>query len=171
MKKELHSTDKCLLDYDEGGYLTCTYNHAIGEECLMNTMFTRKMENVVKAKDELVDAVARQVKPLFTLLVNFLMWQDKEIVICAAVRMPDGYIVRGHRHMDCIRTARGIPRYKDMADNYETPHGKEQGFMTSRNRYVDRDEGLALQLAAGIESAAKAHGDDYRGQLYSEDLY
>lgn len=31
-----HSTDKCYLEYDEEGYLTCTYNHKIGEECLMH---------------------------------------------------------------------------------------------------------------------------------------
>lgn len=82
--------------------------------------------------------------------------------------MPDGYIVRGHRHMDCIRTARGIPRYMNIDWSV---HGEDQGFMTSQNRYVDRDEGLKIQLAAGIESAAKAHGDDYRGKLFSEDLY
>lgn len=92
----------------------------------------------------------------------------KEIVICAAIRMHDGYIVIGHRHGDCFRTAEGIPRYKGQVHDI---HDKDQGFVTSLNRYVDRKEGLKLQLAAGIESAAKKHGDDYRGQLYSEDLY
>lgn len=28
---------------------------------------------------------------------------SKEIVICAAIRMADGYLARGHRHGDCIR--------------------------------------------------------------------
>jgi hypothetical protein len=46
--------------------------------------------------------------------------------------------------------------------------GMDQGFITSRNRYVDREEGLRLQLAAGIESVAPG---GYRGQLFSEDLY
>jgi hypothetical protein len=35
-----HSTDKCYLTYSDelegGGYLTCTYNHKVGEECLMD---------------------------------------------------------------------------------------------------------------------------------------
>lgn len=93
----------------------------------------------------------------------------KEIIICAAVRMPDGYIIRGHRHADCIRTANLIPRYSDMK---QKPYGKDQGFVTSLNRYVDRDEGYKIQIDAGIESAAKAYGDNYRGrELYSEDLY
>jgi hypothetical protein len=81
--------------------------------------------------------------------------------------MPDGYIVRGHRHGDCFKTARDIPRYKKIKDS-ET----KQGFVTSKNRFVDREEGLRLQLTAGIESAAKKHGQDYRStELFSEDLY
>ncbi len=41
MKEEIkHSTDKCYLTYTDeeegGGYLTCTYNHKEGEECLMH---------------------------------------------------------------------------------------------------------------------------------------
>lgn len=32
------SIDNCYLQYVEG-YLECTYNHKIGEECLMNQQF------------------------------------------------------------------------------------------------------------------------------------
>lgn len=89
-----------------------------------------------------------------------------EIVICAAIRMPDGYIVRGHRHCHCIVTAYAIPRY---AENWECPHGDDQGFVSSRGRYVTREEGLALQLAAGMPSADPS---GYRKrELFSEDLY
>lgn len=35
LSQENHSTDKCYLEYVEG-YLTCTFNHKIGEECLMS---------------------------------------------------------------------------------------------------------------------------------------
>lgn len=37
IKKKLkkHSTDNCYLEYDEDGYLICSYNHKIGEECLI----------------------------------------------------------------------------------------------------------------------------------------
>lgn len=34
-----------------------------------------------------------------------------EQLICSAILMPDGYVVRGHRHNDCFRTIDGIPRY------------------------------------------------------------
>ena len=97
---------------------------------------------------------------------------EKETVICAAVRASDGYIIRGHRHHDCFRTMKGIPRYAEILRTPHLDRDENQGFVTSRNRYVTRREGYHLQIAAGIESAAKAHGDDYRGkELYSEDLY
>ena len=43
-----------------------------------------------------------------------------------------------------------------------------QGFITSKNRYVTRAEGLKLQKAAGIPSADP---EGYGSELYSEDLY
>ncbi len=50
-----------------------------------------------------------------------------------------------------------------------------QGFITSKNRFVDRAEGYAIQIAAGIPSANKELGAENGycqiGQLYSEDLY
>lgn len=90
----------------------------------------------------------------------------KEIVICAAIRMSDGYIVRGHRHADAILTASKIPKYKG-----ERPWGENQGFVTSKNRYVDRLEGARIQKAAGIKSKMPKGQEYLHGELYSEDLY
>lgn len=88
----------------------------------------------------------------------------REIVICAAVVAEDGYIARGHRHSHCMATLRGMKKkYPHLKD------GAEQGFITSKNRYVTRKEGYALQIEAGIPSADPG---GYRGgELYSEDLY
>lgn len=40
LKLKVDSTDNCNLTYSDeeqgGGYLTCSYNHKIGEECLMD---------------------------------------------------------------------------------------------------------------------------------------
>ena len=88
------------------------------------------------------------------------MIEGKEIVICAAIRCTDGSIIRGHRHGDALRTAQSCGK--------TTAHSI-QGFITSANRFVDREEGLRLQKAAGIPSADP---DGYRGHnLFSEDLY
>jgi hypothetical protein len=46
---------------------------------------------------------------------------------------------------------------------------RDQGFVTSRGRYVGREEGQQLQKAAGLPSACPS---GYRAKLlFSEDLY
>lgn len=92
----------------------------------------------------------------------------KEKVICAAVRMPDGYIVIGHRHNFALRTAREIPRYANIE---KWPCGDDQGFVTSTGRYVTRKEGYEIQKAAGIKSVLPEKEAYLNGELYSEDLY
>jgi len=89
----------------------------------------------------------------------------KEICICAAIKTTTGFIIRGHRHCDAIRTATGIKALTE----FEIKHA-EQGFITSKNRFVDRKEGCKLQKDAGIESVDRQH-PYLHGELYSEDLY
>jgi hypothetical protein len=89
---------------------------------------------------------------------------EKEVCICAAIKDTTGYIWGGHRHTDCISSAiesgRSIPMEKES---------EWQGFVTSKNRFVNRYEGYWLQREAGIESVA---ADGYRNKrLFSEDLY
>lgn len=95
------------------------------------------------------------------------MKELREIVICAAVRAKDGLVYRGHRHGHALYKPfglQGVPGYEG-----ERPHGDDQGFVTSKNRYVTREEGYQLQLAAGVPSVAPG---GYRGEeLFSEDLY
>lgn len=94
-----------------------------------------------------------------------------EVVICSAIRLPDGRIIRGHRHGDCIRTACEWWEWNGGKQDrkWNGSMCRDQGFISSRNRYVDREEGMRLQLAAGIESVADG---GYRGDtLFSEDLY
>lgn len=100
---------------------------------------------------------------------------DREICICAALRLPDGRIIRGHRHGDCIRTAEALVRWQNDPESgvngpaWHPSMSCDQGFVTSRGRYVGREEGLALQQAAGIPSACRS---GYRArELFSEDLY
>ena len=86
----------------------------------------------------------------------------KEICICAAVIAKDETIVRGHRHGDCFRTI--IAMDKEPKGGY-----KSQGFITSKNRYVDREEGARLQREAGIISVWT--NQLIKNTLFSEDLY
>ncbi len=90
---------------------------------------------------------------------------DQEICICAAIKTSTGFIIRGHRHCDAIRTAGGIK----ALTRFEI-QSAEQGFITSNNRFVDRAEGCKLQKDAGIPSIDKEH-PFLNDELYSEDLY
>lgn len=116
------------------------------------------------------DTIAERIIPVLEpFIASEIQKAEVEIVICAAIRMPDGYVVRGHRHHDCIRTAREIPRYEDEPWHV---NGDDQGFVTSKNRYVTRKEGYKIQISAGIESADYYKSGGYRGdELFSEDLY
>jgi hypothetical protein len=78
----------------------------------------------------------------------------REVCLCAALQMPDGYIFRGHRHDDCYLTLGGCERYT-KADG----HQAKQGFLTSHGRFVSRSE------------AADMHADKGKTLLFSEDLY
>jgi len=88
---------------------------------------------------------------------------DKEVCVCAAIRLDDGRIIRGHRHDDCIHTA---AKWRAAGQDVGTLHMGQQGFLTSRGRFVDRREAYALQVAAGLTpDRPGAH------ILTSEDLY
>ncbi len=95
--------------------------------------------------------------------------REAEVVICSAIRLSDGRIFRGHRHHDCIRAAHERVEHQDPGSWEAKYRQHDQGFITSKNRYVDRAEAFRLQQAAGIQSVAR---DGYRnGKLFSEDLY
>ena len=93
-----------------------------------------------------------------------------EVCICAAVRY-DGKVWMGHRHAHAYSAMTDELSY-EMSRREMRERGvsrAEQGFMTTGNRFVDREEGYRLQVAAGIKSHA---ADGYRNmQLFSEDLY
>lgn len=88
---------------------------------------------------------------------------NKEICICAAIRCTDGTIIRGHQHRDCRDGA--VRRGKKPGKKWE-----DEGFITSTNRYVDREEGYRLMIDAGWESK-NSQGYQLCEWLWSEDLY
>ncbi len=93
--------------------------------------------------------------------VDKLITDNKEFCICAAIKTPLG-IIRGYRHGDCFRTM--------YNKNIKRSSEEVQGFITSKNRFVNRQEGYMLQIAANVKSA-DPDGYITPGVLYSEDLY
>lgn len=119
----------------------------------------RKMEKPI-SDQEIAIAVLQDHVAALTKERDELREANKEICICAAIKTPSG-IYRGHRHGDCFLV---MQRKK-----IERSDSDVQGFMTSRNRFVDRREGRRLQNEAGIMSADT---DGYEtNTLLSEDLY
>lgn len=92
--------------------------------------------------------------------------QRKEVCICAAVKLPSGEVIRGHRHSHCYDVVRARP-----AADREATVKAVQGFVTSHNRFVDRKEGMAMQSVSGLPSCYGKDGAYFGEELFSEDLY
>lgn len=90
--------------------------------------------------------------------------EPAEECVCAAMCLEDGRIIRGHRHDDCIQTAL---KWRKAGQSIGSVQAAVQGFITTRNRFVGREEAYQLQAAAGkiLPSRRGAH------TLTSEDLY
>jgi hypothetical protein len=101
----------------------------------------------------------------------------KEIILCAANHYEDGknhphqpnnitsgFVICGLRHSNCITIFSimvGFP-YDDNAMVIKKT--ERQGFLTSENRFVEREEAAQIAIEAG---QIKQH----KIVLYSEDLY
>ena len=76
---------------------------------------------------------------------------------------PTGVVFSGHRHGHCIYTKCAVTGLRD-AESGEN----EQGFLTSKNRFVSREEALIIALRENQVMDIK----EVRGnELFSEDLY
>lgn len=100
------------------------------------------------------------------------MKNDNEIVICAAIYFDDGikhphqptniehgFIIGGWRHHSIIATAT-ILNCIDKSNHI-------QGFLTSKNRFLNRKEAKELVLQTGQPISPHTYSND----LFSEDLY
>lgn len=88
--------------------------------------------------------------------------RDTETIVCAAIKYKtkagEEGIVTGKSHADCIKSF----LFMDLTVADRDMDYEEQGFMTSKDRFVDRME------AAEIAKKAKQVAKDYNGALYSE---
>lgn len=86
------------------------------------------------------------------------MGNKKEYILCAAIKLfVSNSIVCGHRHSDCIQLFCSITGYKITSLD-------EQGFLTSKNRFVDRREAARIAFEAGQVA-------ELSDCLISEELY
>lgn len=97
---------------------------------------------------------------------------SKEYILCAAIHFKDGIerfnqvkniksgiVVTGRRHSDCYTIAIAIDKIMISIDHV-------QGFLTSKNRFLNREE--AYELAVKCEQIKEDSGPR---TLISENLY
>lgn len=95
--------------------------------------------------------------------------EGNEACIAAAIFWNDR-IFPGMRHGDCMDAMRRELSWSMTGEQISKSHMfNEQGFLTSKNRYVTREEALRMHQELGIPSADVT---GYRnGIMFSEDLY
>ena len=89
----------------------------------------------------------------------------KETIICSAVKVGDK-IWRGHRHCHAIEAMNDELSY-ELNRKELCKINEEQGFMTSENRFVGREEGIKIAIEAKQITEYKSNNQE----LFSEDLY
>lgn len=102
-----------------------------------------------------------------------------ERITCAAIWYKDlpsakympinidrGVVVEGHRHIDIIRTMVNLLGKRTCQFGENAAGESEQGFITNKNRFVDRIEAMIIARAAN-----QIISDTSLSELYSEDLY
>ena len=80
-----------------------------------------------------------------------------------------GIVVCGHRHSNCIDIMVSLGKLRTVQFGPDSVGETVQGFLTSKNRFVDRLE--ALEIALAMEQVKQ---DDLYNPiigLFSEDLY
>jgi len=110
-------------------------------------------------------------------ILSAAIWiNDGKIHKQQPVNIDIGYVVCGRRHHNCYQTicdVLGIDDVNKAIGNIirgtsEEDMKKHQGFITSKNRYVDRTEGWKIALENDQVKYGKECTDDI---LISENLY
>lgn len=82
---------------------------------------------------------------------------DEPLIVHSAIKYPDGDIITGHRHHNCIEVKARM--------GYKTTSDCIQGFVDHRGKFYTREEARQLTLRNGQLNK------DHEGTLYSEDLW
>jgi hypothetical protein len=76
-----------------------------------------------------------------------------------------GLVVLGHRHGQGMWTMSSLTGLRSVTNAEDGVGEYEQGFLTNKNRFVDREEGAKIW----VKNRGKLNYSD--NELYSEDLY
>lgn len=95
-----------------------------------------------------------------------IWYKDMPTPKYSPINIDTGLVVEGHRHADIIRTMVNLLGKRTCQFGEDCAGESEQGFVTNKNRFVDRVEAMKIARAAN-----QVISDTTFPQLYSEDLY
>jgi len=75
-----------------------------------------------------------------------------------------GLVVLGHRHGQCMWTMGSLTGLRSVTNGSDSVGEYKQGFLTSKNRFVDRKEGGEIAFREG-------QTEELKKTLFSEDLW
>jgi hypothetical protein len=110
-----------------------------------------------------------------------IMTPKDEYILCAAIWYKEiplkkiidgvlpkncdkGLVILGHRHGQCMWTMSSLTGLRTCEIGEDCSGEHVQGFLTSKNRFVDREEGAQIHQSNG-------NTIDFETRLFSEDLY
>ena len=131
----------------------------------MKTTDEKKLRSEFKEKHFLGnEAYTNEVADYWIEKIKQAVAQREKKIICSAIKMADGSIIRGHRHHDCIRTVREIPGLKGIQ--------LKRGFMNSDNQFTSREDARIIEETRRINEKDESRPPFIHDtRLFSEDLY
>jgi len=100
------------------------------------------------------------------ILVSAIWYKElqNEITQLLPSNCDSGIVILGYRHGQCIHTLLSLKGLRTVEKAPDSVGKHVQGFLTSKNRFVDRKE--AAQIAFDANQTK-----DLKRMLFSEDLY
>ncbi len=102
-----------------------------------------------------------------TIICSAIWYQDLPTQTFLPKNVDKGIVVCGYRHCNCIDILKMLSGLRTVQFAPDAVGEHIQGFLTSTNRFVDREEGAKIAITAGQIPELK-YGIT---ELYSEDLY
>jgi len=99
--------------------------------------------------------------------------KEYEPSIVLPVNCDRGLVFCGHRHPQCIYTMCAVTGLRSVTFADDAVGEHEQGFLTNKNRFVDRNEAAKIARDANQlnDRVDWSKADFTKADLYSEDLY
>ncbi len=98
------------------------------------------------------------------ILCAAIWYKDAESVPNQPINIDKGIVISGWRHGSIIASVKAMFNLRSVRYGPDSVGETVQGFLTSKNRFLNRQEAHKLFIEQGYEP-------EFNDELYSEDLY